>query len=136
MKVIYNMEDGEVIALGDVVPEDNQQSIELSEDKISRPITGTVVDDVESQSKTVDNLEKIKQKKKKELKEKAYEFLKPSDWYVIRKQEEGIPIPDVVADYRSDVRATEDNTTTSIENATTADEVRSINPDWPSEPEV
>lgn len=136
MKVVYEKTSGDVVALGDVIPSDEQSSVELDKSQITYPIDGTVVDDVTNPTKTVNKLSLIKSQKKESIKNAAYGLLEPYDWYVIRKQEEGVVTPDAVSTYRNNVRSTEDTATTNVENATTAEEVRSIEPDWPSEPDV
>lgn len=136
MIVIYEKPSGNVVAVRNGEHNGPQPTVELSEENISRPITGTVVDDVDNPTKTVNDLTKIKSKKKSQIKNEAYNRLEPFDWYVIREQEEGTAIPTEVSQYRSDVRSTEDNATATVDAATSASEVRSIDPNWPSEPNV
>lgn len=136
MNVIYNKNTGKVVALGDAYPTENQTTVELDDTKITKPINGTVVDDVNNPTQTVNDLSHIKSQKKNSIKDGAYNRLEPYDWYVIRKQEEGTAIPTEVSQYRSDVRTTEDNATASVEAATSASEVRSVEPKWPDEPSV
>jgi hypothetical protein len=136
MNVIYNTTTGSVVALGSAVASNNESSVKLDESQITRPIDGTVVDDVTNPSKTVPDLSEIKSQKKSQIKNEAYSLLEKYDWYVIRKQEEGTVIPTEVSQYRSDVRTTEDDATAAVEAATSASEVRSIEPNWPDEPNV
>lgn len=136
MKVIFNKSTGKVVAVGDAVAGENQSSVDLDESQITRPIDGTVVNDTNDPTKTINDITKIKSQRKEQIKKEAYSRLKAYDWYVIRKQEEGIPIPDPVSQYRSDVRETEDSASSAVENATTVEEVRSVDLNWPSEPDV
>lgn len=136
MKVIYNNTSGEVIAVGNAISGENESSVQLDESNITQPIDDTVVDDVENPTKTIKSLDKAKERRKKSIKQEAYNRLEPYDWYVIRKQEGGTAIPTEVLQYRSDVRTTEDNATAAVEAATSASEVRSVEPKWPDEPSV
>jgi hypothetical protein len=136
MNVIYDNTSGEVIGVGDAVAGTGESTVELDESQITRPISGTVVDNVTNPTKTVNDLTKIKSQKKKTIKREAHTRLEPYDWYIIRKQEEGTVIPSKVSQYRSDVRSTEDDATAAVEAATSASEVRSIEPNWPDEPNV
>jgi len=135
-RVIYDAQSGDVIATGDAVATEGEMSAEIDGDNITKPISGTKVDDVNNPTKTVSDLQKIKSQKKSQIKNEAYSLLEPYDWYVIRKQEEGTAIPTEVSQYRSDVRTTEDNVTAAVEAATSASEVRSIEPNWPDEPDI
>ena len=110
--------------------------VELSEQNVTRPITNTFVDNIDSPTETVVDLSTMKTQKKQQIKNKAYNLLSEYDWYVIRKEEEGTAIPSKVLQYRSDVRTTEDNATDSVESAETPSEIRSIEPYWPDEPEI
>jgi hypothetical protein len=134
MKIVYDDSSGAVIAAGDAVAGTGESTVELNESQITRPISGTVVDDVTEPTKTVNDLAKIKSQKKKSIKREAYTRLEPYDWYIIRKQEEGKTVPADISQYRSDVRAKEDNATAAVEAATSPSEVRSIEPNWPDEP--
>tara|TARA_A100001035_G_C27739362_1_gene480747 strand:+ start:172 stop:750 length:579 start_codon:yes stop_codon:yes gene_type:complete len=65
----------------------------------------------------------------------AYSFLQPNDWYVIRKQEADIDIPDDWSTYRSAVRSTADDMKEKINACSTVEQLEELyiyNEDEPS----
>lgn len=66
----------------------------------------------------------------------AYDLLLPSDWMVIRKQENGTEIPVEWAEYRTNVRTVADSTRAALEAETDFDAFVDIasNIPWPVSP--
>lgn len=69
------------------------------------------------------------------IENQAYSLLQPNDWYVIRKQEADIDIPDDWSTYRSTVRSTAADMQEKINACSTVEELESLyiyNDDQPS----
>ena len=68
----------------------------------------------------------------------AYSFLQPNDWYVIRKQEADIDIPEEWSTYRSAVRSTAADMEQKINSCSTVEELEALyvynNEDPPTKP--
>jgi hypothetical protein len=58
-----------------------------------------------------------------EIKAKTNELLKPTDYYIIRGEVEGLEIPESVATYRTAVVAEQDRVVTAIATVTTVEEL-------------
>ncbi len=59
----------------------------------------------------------------KEIRNKTNELLKPTDFYIIRNEVEGLEIPASVSTYRSEVIAESDRIQTAIPTVTTVEEL-------------
>lgn len=132
--VVYDASTGAVHAVGDAVAGDGEQAAHLPASAIARPVTDTFVDDIGSPTETAVDLAALKQRHKRQYKEAAYERLEPTDWYVVRAQETGEPVPDGIAAYRSAVRETEDAAVADVEAATSRAELEAITVSWPDPP--
>ena len=148
MYVQYNKKTGKVKAVNDSELAEVEGSkadnlgikpisvARLPKENITTPITETFVDDIDNPTKTISDLKKTKDRTREAVKNKAHALLKPTDWYIIRKQEIGTEIPQDIVEYREKVRSVENTTTSKITDATTVEDVRSIEADWPVKPEV
>ena len=56
----------------------------------------------------------------------AYGLLQPNDWYVVREQEAGTPIPADWSAFRTDVRSTAADMQSKIDACTTVDELAAL----------
>lgn len=56
----------------------------------------------------------------------AYGLLQPNDWYVVREQEAGTPIPTDWSTFRTDVRSTAADMQSKIDACTTVDELAAL----------
>ena len=56
----------------------------------------------------------------------AYGLLQPNDWYVVREQEAGTPIPADWSTFRADVRSTAADMESKINACTTVDELAAL----------
>jgi hypothetical protein len=56
----------------------------------------------------------------------AYGLLQPNDWYVVREQEAGTPIPADWTTFRTDVRSTAADMQNKIDACTTVDELAAL----------
>jgi len=56
----------------------------------------------------------------------AYGLLQPNDWYVVREQEAGTPIPADWSTFRTDVRSTAADMQSKIDACTTVDELAAL----------
>jgi hypothetical protein len=56
----------------------------------------------------------------------AYSMLQPTDWYVVRKMEANVAVPDTVSALRSNVRAYASEIKDSIGNVTVVDDLISL----------
>ena len=56
----------------------------------------------------------------------AYGLLQPNDWYVVRAQEAGTPIPADWSTFRTDVRSTAADMQSKIDACTTVDELAAL----------
>ena len=56
----------------------------------------------------------------------AYGLLQPNDWYVVREQEAGTPIPADWTTFRTDVRSTAADMQSKIDACTTVDELAAL----------
>jgi len=83
------------------------------------------------------DLNMLKTNFKKQIDQIAYSLLTPTDWYIIRKQEANVAIPDNVSTFRTNVRAASETNKTSIETANTIEELiivmNNVNNVWPIE---
>jgi len=69
-----------------------------------------------------------------EIKDRAYEVLSETDWYISRKQETGEAIPQDVLDHRPQVRADSDTFEQEVNNLTTVEEVLNYDYNFPEPP--
>lgn len=81
------------------------------------------------------DLDVLKNTFKQQINRDAYTILLNTDWYVIRKQEANIAIPESIASHRANVRFAIEYNKMSIESANTLDElivvVNNIPSSWP-----
>lgn len=68
-----------------------------------------------------------------EVKADAYALLAPTDWYVIRYQETGDPIPQDVAGYRAAVRAASDAAEAAVQALDNVEAVQAYTVNWPAQ---
>lgn len=73
-----------------------------------------------------------------QVNQSAWNILMPSDWMVVRKQEDGTAIPQNWTDYRASVRTTASQTVTALEAASDINAFISVatNIQWPSSPDA
>ena len=91
-----------------------------------------------------------------QIKNEAHKLISPTDWYIIRQVETGIPVPAAITTYRNAVRSITEQRIALISVVTTEDEyytqltkqatvpglepgttipVEGGNPDWPELPD-
>lgn len=68
-------------------------------------------------------LREVKDIKIEEIKDRAYEVLSETDWYITRKQETGEAIPQDVLDHRSQVRSDSDSFEQEVNNLESVEDV-------------
>jgi len=136
MLLIYKKDSGEIIGeitgselSGELVPE---PTIEVPDgtdykNKKVNPSTNDLVWDV--------TLSGAKNSRVREIKERAYEVLAETDWYVTRKQETGGSIPQDVLDHRSQVRSDSDTFEKEVNDLTTVEDVLNYEYNFPKPPE-
>lgn len=66
------------------------------------------------------------------IKREAHALLQPSDWYVVRQQETGEPVPENVSAYRASVRAAADAAEADVLALTNAEAVLAYQAAWPA----
>lgn len=71
-----------------------------------------------------------------EIKNRAYEVLSETDWYITRKQETGEAIPQDVLDHRSQVRSDSDAFEQDVNNLETVEGVLNYEYSFPEPSEV
>lgn len=77
----------------------------------------------------------VKSRRIKEIKKEARRIMaENTDWYVIRKAENGAAIPAVVQAYRAALRQATNDAETAINALTSIDAVRDYKPTWPDAP--
>ena len=69
------------------------------------------------------------------VKREAHSILAQTDWYIVRHQETGAPIPQAVLDYRAAVRAATDRAEQEIAALDSVEAVRAYWVQWPPKPE-
>jgi len=84
---------------------------------------GTVVI---TKSSTARNVADLKTSKKEAASDNAYNYLQPTDWYVVRKEEIGTAIPSNVTAYRTAVRLVCNSLNTAITNASDIDALAAL----------
>lgn len=67
-----------------------------------------------------------------DIKREAHALLQPTDWYVVRQQETGEPVPEDVSAYRSAVRAASDAAEADVLALTNAEAVLAYQAAWPT----
>lgn len=81
------------------------------------------------------DLDSLKQTFKNQVNTTTYAILQTTDWYVIRKQETGVEIPEKIATHRSAVRAASEANKTALNAATNLEEfiaaVEQMYSSWP-----
>jgi len=81
------------------------------------------------------DLDSLKETFKNQVNTTTYAILQTTDWYVIRKQETGVEIPEKIATHRSAVRAASEANKTALNAATNLEEfiaaVEQIYSSWP-----
>ena len=85
--------------------------------------------------KMLPTLEDEKRMRVEAIKREAHSILAQTDWYVVRHQETGAPIPQAVLDYRAAVRAATDRGEAEIAALTDVEAVRAYRVEWPPKPE-
>jgi len=76
---------------------------------------------------TAKELDDVKSKKKKNIKQQASELLTPTDWYVIKATEvESYSVPEATTTYRADVRTASNDMESKIDACTTVDELAAL----------
>ena len=76
---------------------------------------------------TAKELDDVKSKKKKNIKQQASELLTPTDWYVIKATEvESYSVPEATTTYRADVRTASNDMESKIDSCTTVDELAAL----------
>jgi hypothetical protein len=104
-----------------------------------------VPDDTDTSNKKVDveteelvwetTLHEAKSDKIQEIKDRAYEVLSETDWYITREQEMGEPIPQDVLDHRSQVRSDSNNFEQEVNNLETVEDVLNYEYSFPDPPQ-
>jgi len=69
-----------------------------------------------------------------EIKDRAYEVLEETDWYVVREQETGETIPQDVLDHRSQVRSDSDSFEQDVNGLETVEDVLNYGYSFPKPP--
>lgn len=81
------------------------------------------------------DLDSLKETFKNQVNTTTYAILQTTDWYVIRKQETGVEIPEKIATHRSAVRAASEANKTALNAAKNLEEfiaaVEQIYSSWP-----
>lgn len=81
------------------------------------------------------DLDSLKETFKNQVNTTTYAILQTTDWYVIRKQETGVEIPEKIATHRSAVRAASEANKTALNAATNLEEfiaaVEQMYSSWP-----
>lgn len=81
------------------------------------------------------DLDSLKQTFKNQVNTTTYAILQTTDWYVIRKQETGVEIPEKIATHRNAVRAASEANKTALNAATNLEEfiaaVEQMYSSWP-----
>jgi hypothetical protein len=81
------------------------------------------------------DLAAAKTRRIKEIKKEARRIMaEHTDWYVIRKAENGTAIPAAVQSYRATMRQATNDAETAINALTTIEAVRDYKPTWPDAP--
>ena len=80
-------------------------------------------------------LEDEKRMRIEAIKREAHSILAQTDWYIVRHQETGAPIPQAVLDYRAAVRAAADRAEQEIAQLASVEAVRGYRVEWPEKPE-
>jgi len=81
-------------------------------------------------------LPKAQENKIDAIKERAYSVLSETDWFIIRKQETGKPIPQSVIDHRSKVRSLSDQFEADVNTLESVSGVRDYVFEYPDPPEL
>lgn len=82
-----------------------------------------------------DALSAYKAKAFDRVKHEAHSLLAPTDWYIIRAQETGKPVPDAVLQWRAAIRAATVRAEAEIAALTDVESVRVYRVQWPEKPE-
>ena len=81
------------------------------------------------------DLDSLKETFKNQVNTTTYAILQTTDWYVIRKQETGVEIPEKIATHRNAVRAASEANKTALNAATNLEEfiaaVEQMYSSWP-----
>jgi hypothetical protein len=85
---------------------------------------------------TSPTLSEAKEQKVDQIKKRANSALSETDWYVVRKQETGEPIPQDVVDHRSKVRSLSDQFESEVTDLSGVDNVLSYSFIYPEPPEL
>ena len=103
-----------------------QEAPVFSNNVVQVNFTGTPKDLVTVQSTSVNTVNN-----------QAYTLLLPSDWMVVRKVENGTPIPDAWNTWRQTIRNEASNAVVQITSATTVDQVAAVFPvPWTPDPDT
>jgi hypothetical protein len=81
------------------------------------------------------DIDMLKTNFKKQMDQIAYSMLLPTDWYVIRKQEANVAVPDNISAFRTNVRVAAETNKVSIQSSNTIEELIAtmniVNSTWP-----
>ncbi len=81
------------------------------------------------------DLDSLKETFKNQVNTTTYAILQTTDWYVIRKQETGVEIPEKIATHRNAVRAASEANKTALNAATNLEEfIAAVEPMYSSWP--
>lgn len=107
--------------------------------------TINVPDSINTKNKRVDadsetliwdlTVSEAKSNKITQIKEQANSILSETDWYVVRKQETGEPIPQSVIDHRAKVRSLSDEFESDVTALESVSEVQEYSFEYPDPPE-
>ena len=97
---------------------------------LTQEFNGPIVTNVS----TPKDLDQVKALAEAQTNQTAYTLLLQSDWMIIRKYETNVDVPAKWSQYRDEVRLECGVCVTSIQAATTVDEVAAVVPNWPADP--
>ena len=75
---------------------------------------------------TPKDVDQLKSQWTQQIDQSAYSMLQPTDWYVVRKMEANVSVPDTVSALRSNVRAYANQAKASIGNVTIVEDLISV----------
>lgn len=78
-------------------------------------------------------IDEVRAEKIAAIKAEAHRLLLPTDWYVVRQVETGMPMPQEVLAYRQAVRDASDVAEQEIATLQTIEEIRAYQVVWPEQ---
>ena len=78
-------------------------------------------------------IDEVRADKITSIKAEAYRRLLPTDWYVVRQVDTGVPVPQEVLAYRKAVRDAADVAEQEIASLQTIEEIRAYQVVWPEQ---